>query len=77
MRIIFEWPPQSPDFNPIFAWRHMESKVYNTPHDTVKDLRERMVTVCRELTPEMLQNVGPRFESNLYIIVWRLVSRSS
>lgn len=67
-RGAFEWPPRSPDLTPLdfFLWGHIKSKVYSTPPDTLEDLRRRIIHECREVTPQMLQNVRHRFEDNLY-----------
>lgn len=39
-----EWPPRSPDMNPLdfFFWGYCKSLVYARPVDTVEELRERI-----------------------------------
>lgn len=49
--------------------------VYSIPLYTLKDLRKRIFTVCRQVTSEMQQNVHERFELKIiYIIVLRLLN---
>jgi len=40
-----EWPPRSPDLNPIdfYFWGHVKSEVYSTPVTNVDELWERIV----------------------------------
>jgi len=40
-----EWPPRSPDLNPIdfYIWGHVKSEVYSTPVTNVDELWERTV----------------------------------
>jgi hypothetical protein len=40
-----EWPPRSPDLNPIdfYLWGHVKSEVYSTPVTNVDELWERIV----------------------------------
>lgn len=63
-----EWPARSPDLSPLdfFLWGHLKSKIYSTQPDSIEDLRRRIVNECRQITPEMLQNVRHRFEQNLF-----------
>lgn len=67
-RGAIEWPPRSPDLSPLdfFLWGHIKNKVYSTPPASLEDLRRRIIDVCREVTPQFLQNVRERFEANLY-----------
>lgn len=67
-RGAIEWPPRSSDLSPLdfFLWGHIKSKVYSTPPTSLEDLRRRIIDVCREVTPQVLQNVRERFEDNLY-----------
>lgn len=63
-----EWPPRSPDLSPLdfFLWGHLKSRIYSTPPASLEDLRQRITNECRQITPEMLQNVRERFQQNLY-----------
>lgn len=67
-RGAIEWPPRSPDLTPLdfFLWGHLKSKVYMTQPTSLEDLQQRIVNECRQITPQMLQNVRERFEQNLY-----------
>lgn len=67
-RGAIEWPPRSPDLTPLdfFLWGHLKSKIYATQPASLEILRQRIIHECRQITPEMLQNVRERFEQNLY-----------
>ena len=67
-RGAIEWPPRSPDLSPLdfFLWGHLKSKIYKTEPTSLEDLQNRIVNECRQITPEILQNVRQRFEQNLY-----------
>lgn len=63
-----EWPARSPDLTPLdfFLWGYIKNKVYITQPDTLQILRERINAACREITPDMLQNVRNEFTNRLY-----------
>lgn len=63
-----EWPARSPDLSPLdfFLWGHLKSKIYATPPADLAELRQRIVTECRLLTPEVFANVRKAFENRLY-----------
>lgn len=53
---ITEWPPRSPDLNPLdyFLWGFLNTKVYATPPESLDDLQQRIVIACRSITADML-----------------------
>lgn len=63
-----EWPARSPDLTPLdfFLWGHLKNKVYATQPTSLDDLRRKIVSECRRITPEILQNVRSAFELRLY-----------
>lgn len=63
-----EWPPRSPDLAPLdfFLWGHLKSKIYATQPESLDDLRNRIINECRQITPQMLNNVRERFQQNLF-----------
>lgn len=63
-----EWPARSPDLSPLdfFLWGHLKNKCFATKPESIEDLRQRITAECRNITPDMLQNVRNRFEQNLY-----------
>lgn len=63
-----EWPARSPDMTPLdfFLWGHLKSVVYKTPVGSLEELEHRITDVCRQITPEQLQNVRQSFVSRLY-----------
>lgn len=67
-RGALEWPARSPDLSPLdfFLWGHLKSKIYATEPGSLEELRRRIVEECRQITPQILQNVRERFEQNLY-----------
>jgi len=54
-----EWPPRSPDLNPLdyFLWGYLKSEVYRNRPRTIDALRENIIAACGQITPVMLQNV--------------------
>lgn len=63
-----EWPARSPDLTPMdfFLWGHLKSVVYRTPPQSIDDLRNRIIEECRNLTPQVFENVRNAFENRLY-----------
>ncbi|GBM12798.1 hypothetical protein AVEN_247573-1 [Araneus ventricosus] len=51
-----EWPPRSPDLNPLdfFLWGYIKQRVYATPLPTLKELRNRITDACASVSPAML-----------------------
>lgn len=68
-RGAIEWPPRSPDMNPLdyFLWGHLKSKVYKTQPTDIEDLRQRIIEECAKITPTMLRNVREAFTDRLLI----------
>jgi transposase len=55
-----EWPPRSPDLNPLdfFLWGFLKSIVYTVePPQNQQELEDRIENACKMVTPEMLWNV--------------------
>lgn len=52
-----EWPPRSPDLNPLdfFLWGHLKSIIYRYPLETIEQLRQRITEALQSVTPEMLE----------------------
>ena len=47
----FQWPPYSPDVNPLdyYFWGHLKSRVYQHPYPkTVVDLKKNIARECRK-----------------------------
>ena len=55
------WPARSPDLTPLdfFLWGHVKTIVYETPVDTVQELRERIVAAFERVqaTPGIFERV--------------------
>ncbi|GBM10245.1 hypothetical protein AVEN_177507-2-1, partial [Araneus ventricosus] len=51
-----EWPPHSPDLNPLdfFLWGCIKQRVYATPPPTLQELRNRITDACASVSPAML-----------------------
>lgn len=54
-----EWPPRSPDLNPLdfFLWGYLKRKVYRTRPQTLDQLKDNIISECRAVTPETLEKV--------------------
>jgi transposase len=58
--LLLEWPPQSPDINPLeHLWFYLKSQLlkYNTPAKGVHELWERLVKEWNAIPPEVCQNL--------------------
>ncbi|GBN71402.1 hypothetical protein AVEN_149399-1 [Araneus ventricosus] len=66
--ICVEWPPRSPDLNPLdsFLWGYIKQRVYAT----LQELRNRITDACASVSPAMLHNVQREVQSRvqMYII---------
>jgi len=62
-RGTIEWPPRSPDLNPLdfFYWGYLKTKVYETRFENLEELREKIVNVSNSITPDFLTNVIDTF----------------
>ncbi|GBN14200.1 hypothetical protein AVEN_163250-1 [Araneus ventricosus] len=64
-----EWPPRSPDLNPLdfFLWGYIKQRVYATPPPTLQELRNRITNACASASPAMLSNVQREVQSRVQI----------
>lgn len=62
-----EWPPRSPDLNPLdfFLWGHLKSVVYRTRPNTLLELEQRIEMEINEIEPQSLENVRNEFIDRL------------
>ncbi|GBL81877.1 hypothetical protein AVEN_50479-1 [Araneus ventricosus] len=51
-----EWPPRSPDLNPLdfFLWGYIKQRVYATPPTILQEFRNRITDACASVSPAML-----------------------
>ncbi|GBN50423.1 hypothetical protein AVEN_32484-1 [Araneus ventricosus] len=66
-----EWPPRSPDLNPLdfFLWGYIKQRVYATPPPTLQELRNRITDACASVSPAMLYNVQRELESHVQMCI--------
>ena len=60
---LLDWPPQSPDINPLeHLWGHLKRQLlkYDTPAKGVHELWERLVKEWNAIPPEVCQESMPR-----------------
>ena len=57
IQIEIEWPPRSPDLNPLdfFAWGYLKSKVYSPKPKTLDELKARIEEAISNLDPDMVR----------------------
>ena len=58
--MLLDWPPQSPDLNPIeYLWQHIKMQLakHETPVKGVWEICERVVEVWNNIKPEVCQNL--------------------
>lgn len=62
-----EWPPRSPDLNPLdfYLWGHLKTEVYRTKPTSLEDLENRIANAVHDITPQHLQNVLSQFSERL------------
>ncbi|GBN60871.1 hypothetical protein AVEN_49652-1 [Araneus ventricosus] len=62
-----EWPPRSPDLNPLgfFLWEYIKQRVHATPPPTLQELRNRITDACSSVSPTMLCNVQREVQSRV------------
>ncbi|GBO36120.1 hypothetical protein AVEN_269272-1 [Araneus ventricosus] len=66
-----EWPPRSPDLNPLdfFLWGYVKQRVYATPPPTSQELRNRITDACASVSPAMLYNVLREVQSRAQMCI--------
>ncbi|GBL93010.1 hypothetical protein AVEN_54646-1 [Araneus ventricosus] len=65
-----EWPPRSPDLNPldIFLWGYIKQRVYAIHPPTLQELRNRITDARASLSPAMLYNVQREVQSRAQMV---------
>lgn len=60
---IMEWPPRSPDFNPLdfFVWGYLTDLVYLNKPECIRDLEMKIYEAVDNITANMLENVQDNF----------------
>lgn len=55
----FPWPPRSPDLTPLdtFLWGYLKRKVYHPKPNTIEELKQNIISACREISKTTLQSV--------------------
>ncbi|GBM89640.1 hypothetical protein AVEN_260660-1 [Araneus ventricosus] len=66
-----EWPPRSPDLNPLdfFLWGYNKQRLYATPPPTLRELRKRITDACASVSPAMLYNVQREVQSRVQMCI--------
>lgn len=66
-----EWPPRSPDLNPLdyFLWGFLKNKVYEKESTSPSDLLNRICVACRCVTPSMLRKVQEEFLTRVHVCI--------
>ncbi|KAJ8932608.1 hypothetical protein NQ318_022946 [Aromia moschata] len=62
-----KWPARTPDLNPLdyLLWTHLKSRVYVDRPGNIEDLRARIRTEMRLISPETIGNVQRAFVEHL------------
>lgn len=68
-RGTIEWPARLPDLTPLdfFLWGYIKDKVYATKPRDLDDLRQRIIHVCTDITPEIIRSSLENFYVRLGI----------
>ena len=66
-----EWPPHSPDLNPLdfFLWGHLKERVYNPVPGNTNDLKAAIGREMRKISREVCRNVIDNFKQRLDVII--------
>lgn len=66
-RGAIEWPPRSPDLNPLdfFLWGYLKQRVFLTKPANTEELIHRITEETRQIPPEMIQKVIEGFYHRL------------
>ena len=68
----FNWPPYSPDLNPLdfFLWGYIKSKVYSSPYPkTVEDLKKNIVRECRKINKDVIVSAVNNFNTRMQFLL--------
>lgn len=62
-----EWPARSPDLSPLdfFLLGHVKNEVYKEKPNDVEHLKDKITTVIRSITPEVIHSAIQEFEARL------------
>jgi hypothetical protein len=62
-----EWPPNSPDLNPLgySIWSILEAKACAKPHKTIESLKRALIKAWNEITLEQLASIIDNFPKRL------------
>ncbi|GBN46030.1 hypothetical protein AVEN_37817-1 [Araneus ventricosus] len=66
-----EWPPSSPDLNPLdfLLWGYIKQRVYATPPPALQELRNGIMDACASVSPAMLYNVQREVQSRVQMCI--------
>ncbi|GBL72830.1 hypothetical protein AVEN_128034-1 [Araneus ventricosus] len=66
-----EWPPRSPDLNPMdfFLWGYIKQRVCAIPPPTLQELRNGITDSCASVSPAMLYNVQREAQSRVQMCI--------
>lgn len=68
-RGTIEWPARSPDLTPMdfFLWGYIKNKIYVTSPQDLADLRQRIINICTDISPEIIRSAIENFYVRLGI----------
>lgn len=68
--VKLDWPPQSPDLNPIeHLWEHIERKVREESFSGIPGLKSRIEKVWNEISPDVTRNLVSSMTRRLEAII--------
>ena len=70
VKLISNWPPNSPDLNPIEnGWGWMEVMVNALEYTTWSEFKAAVHIICKEVTPNMLENVYSPMTKRVRLVI--------
>jgi len=66
-----EWPPRSPDLNPLdfYFWGYIKQKVYEEELTTAENMKNRIQEACTNINADVLQKVRNDFRRRLDVCI--------
>lgn len=71
LKTLIEWPPHSPDLNPLdfFLWGHLKEHVYSPPPTDLKQLKAAIVRKVKQISIDTCRAVIVNFNRRIGLVI--------